>query len=54
VVEREHAGDSDATEEEIASARKIKRRSLGLYTSTRASLVGQRGSRSIVASGGAE
>lgn len=54
VVERERAGDSDAAEEEIANSRRLKRRSLGLYTSARASLVGQRGGRSIIASAGAE
>lgn len=53
IVERERAGDSDATEEEVANARKLKRRSLGLYTSTRTSLGGQRSGRSI-ATGGAE
>ncbi|KAE9972494.1 hypothetical protein BLS_004011 [Venturia inaequalis] len=53
IFERERAGDSDATEEEAANARKHKRRSLGLYTSTRTSVAGQRSGRSI-ATGGAE
>lgn len=52
-VERERAGDSDATEEEAVNVRKPKRRSLGLYASTRTSLAGQRSGRSI-ATGGAE
>lgn len=53
IVERERAGDSDATEEDAANARKLKRRSLGLYTSARTSLAGQHG-RSIAVTGGAE
>jgi hypothetical protein len=53
LTERERTGDSDATEED-ANNRKLKRRSLGLYTSTRSSLVGKRGSRSIVTTAGAE
>ncbi|QDS73624.1 hypothetical protein FKW77_002005 [Venturia effusa] len=52
-VERERADDSDAIEEEVANARKLKRRSLGLYTSARTSLGGQRSSRSF-ATGEAE
>ncbi|TID24454.1 hypothetical protein E6O75_ATG02819 [Venturia nashicola] len=51
IVERERAGDSDATEEEASNARKLKRRSLGLYTSTRTSAAGQRSGRSVATSG---
>lgn len=47
IAERERAGDSDAPEEEAANSRKLKRRSLGLYTSTRTSAAGQRSGRSV-------